>query len=212
MVSRHSAFYSPLLAGIAGSFFKDEGFEPTYAVVPMGRTVAQYIASDDIDVTVGGIGELERAGARQATANGSLRANQSTRRISHRRARAVPTFQWDKLLSGGFMFVHGGQPSDAGVRRTADGPVQADGVDGGDTEQMLSGFRSGRGDWFHEQAPYPNSSSTGVAQVVASVGEVIGPVAFSSVRFQRMAHTSRSEAVHARIPEGTRVGKQRNRC
>jgi len=28
MVSRHSAFYSPLLAGIVGPFFKDAGFEP----------------------------------------------------------------------------------------------------------------------------------------------------------------------------------------
>jgi len=59
---------------------------------------------------------------------------------------------------------------------------KADGVDGGDTEQMLSGFRSGRGDWFHEQAPYPQQLEyEGVALVVASVGEVIGPVAFSSV-------------------------------
>ena len=27
MVSRHSAFYSPLLAGIAAGFFKDAGLE-----------------------------------------------------------------------------------------------------------------------------------------------------------------------------------------
>ena len=50
MVSRHSAFYSPLLAGIAAGFFKDEGFTPTYAVAPTGKTVAEFIATGEIDV------------------------------------------------------------------------------------------------------------------------------------------------------------------
>ncbi len=98
---------------------------------------------------------------------------------------ASSDFTWDKLLSGRFMFVHGGQPQAmlayAMHLRGVD-LSKAKGLDGGDTEQMLSAFRTGQGDWFHEQAPYPQQLEyEGVAQVVASVGEVIGPVAFSSV-------------------------------
>ena len=36
MVSRHSAFYSPLIATIAGGFLEKEGLSGTYSVVPKG--------------------------------------------------------------------------------------------------------------------------------------------------------------------------------
>jgi len=187
MVSRHSAFYSPLLAAITRGFFKDEGFEPTYAVVPMGRTVAQYIASGDIDVAQSAVSAswtaLEQG--RQPPMVHFAQINQRDGFLIAARG-AGSEFQWDKLLSGRFMFVHGGQPEAmlayAMHLRGVD-LSRVDGVDGGgDTEHMLSAFRSGQGDWFHEQAPYPQQLEyEGVAQVVASVGEVIGPVAFSSV-------------------------------
>jgi NitT/TauT family transport system substrate-binding protein len=186
MVSRHSAFYSPLLAAITRDFFKDEGFEPTYAVVPMGRTVAQYIASGDMDVVQSAVSAswtaLEQG--RHPPMVHFAQINQRDGFLIAARG-AGSDFQWDKLLSGRFMFVHGGQPEAmlayAMHLRGVD-LSRADGVDGGDTEQMLSGFRSGQGAWFHEQAPYPQQLEyEGVAQVVASVGEVIGPVAFSSV-------------------------------
>ena len=186
MVSRHSAFYSPLLAAITRGFFKDEGFEPTYAVVPMGRTVAQYIASGDIDVAQSAVSAswtaLEQG--RQPPMVHFAQINQRDGFLIAARGTGSD-FQWDKLLSGRFMFVHGGQPEAmlayAMHLRGVD-LSRADGVDGGDTEQMLSGFRGGQGEWFHEQAPYPQQLEyEGVAQVVASVGEVIGPVAFSSV-------------------------------
>jgi NitT/TauT family transport system substrate-binding protein len=186
MVSRHSAFYSPLLAAIAAGFFKDEGFESTYAVVPMGRTVAQYIASGNIDVVQSAVSAswtaLEQG--RQPPLVHFAQINQRDGFLIAARG-AGTDFQWDKLLSGKFMFVHGGQPEAMlayamhlrGVELS-----EAKGLDGGDTGQMLSAFRAGQADWFHEQAPYPQQLEyEGVAQVVASVGEVIGPVAFSSV-------------------------------
>jgi len=186
MVSRHSAFYSPLLGAIAGGFFKDEGFESTYAVVPMGRTVAQYVASGDIDVAQSAVTAswtaLEQG--RQPPLVHFAQINQRDGFLIAARG-AGSGFQWDKLLSGSFMFVHGGQPEAmltyAMHLRGLD-LSKAKGLDGGDTGQMLNAFRAGQGDWFHEQAPYPQQLEyEGVAQVVASVGEVIGPVAFSSV-------------------------------
>jgi NitT/TauT family transport system substrate-binding protein len=50
------------------------------------------------------------------------------------------------------------------------------------TEEMLSAFRGGEAAWFHEQGPYPQQlEHEGIAHIMASVGEAIGPVAFSSV-------------------------------
>ena len=50
MASRHSAFYSPLLGAIAGGFLQEEGFEPVYAPLPPGKTVAQLLVAGEIDV------------------------------------------------------------------------------------------------------------------------------------------------------------------
>ena len=36
--TRFSAFYSPLIAAIAGGFLKDEGFAPKYTVSPPGKS------------------------------------------------------------------------------------------------------------------------------------------------------------------------------
>jgi NitT/TauT family transport system substrate-binding protein len=186
MVSRHSAFYSPLLAGIAGGFFKDEGFEPTYAVAPAGKTVAQFVASREIDVAQSAVSAnwtaLEQG--RQPPMVHFAQINQRDGFLIAGR-HPEPTFRWDRLLTGTFMFVHGGQPQAMlayamhlrGVELS-----QASGVNRGGTEQMLDAFRTGEAAWFHEQAPYPQQlENEGVARIVASVGEVIGPVAFSSV-------------------------------
>jgi NitT/TauT family transport system substrate-binding protein len=186
MVSRHSAFYSPVLAGVTAGFFKDEGFEPTYAVAPAGRTVAQLIASGEIDVAQSAVSAswtaLEQG--RQPPMLHFAQVNQRDGFLIAGRS-ADPGFEWDRLLAGGFMFVHGGQPQAMlayamHLRGVDLSDTQA--IDRGGTERMLSAFRAGEADWFHEQGPYPQQlEHEGVAHVVASVGEVIGPVAFSSV-------------------------------
>ena len=102
---------------------------------------------------------------------------------------ADPDFQWSKLLTGGLMFVHGGQPQ-AMLRyalhlRGVD-LEKVPGINRGSTKDMLTAFRAGEGAWFHEQGPYPQQlEHEGSARVVASVGEVIGPVAFSSLAAKR---------------------------
>jgi NitT/TauT family transport system substrate-binding protein len=59
-------------------------------------------------------------------------------------------------------------------------------INRGSTKDMLTAFRAGEGAWFHEQGPYPQQlEHEGSARVVASVGEVIGPVAFSSLAAKR---------------------------
>jgi len=186
MVSRHSAFYSPLLAAIAGGFLKDEGFEPSYAVAPPGRTVAQFIASGDIDLAQSAVSASWTAlqQGRQPPMLHFAQINQRDGFLIAGRGADIG-FQWNKLLSGKFMFVHGGQPQAMlayALHLRGVDLAEVKGLDRGSSDQMLGAFRSGEGDWFHEQAPYPQQlEHEGVARIVASVGEVIGPVAFSSV-------------------------------
>jgi NitT/TauT family transport system substrate-binding protein len=98
-------------------------------------------------------------------------------------------FSWEKLLSGPFMFVHGGQPQAmlayAMYKRGVDlTKVQA--VNAGASETMMAAWRTGQGAYFHEQGPYPQQlQHEGVAHIVASVGEALGPVAFSSLTATR---------------------------
>jgi len=50
MVFRHSTFYSPLIAAIAGGFLKKEGLAGTYSVLPAGASIIDEVASGRVDV------------------------------------------------------------------------------------------------------------------------------------------------------------------
>jgi len=100
-----------------------------------------------------------------------------------------PAFSWGKLLSGGFMFVHGGQPQAMlayVMHKQGVDLAQAKAVNAGATANMMAAWRQGQGDYFHEQGPYPQQlEHEQVAHIVASVGEALGPVAFSSLTATR---------------------------
>jgi NitT/TauT family transport system substrate-binding protein len=52
--------------------------------------------------------------------------------------------------------------------------------------QMDHAFRAGEGDYIHQQGPAPQQlEHDGVGHIVASVGEAIGPCAFSSLAATR---------------------------
>jgi NitT/TauT family transport system substrate-binding protein len=97
----------------------------------------------------------------------------------------LPTFDWSRLTSGKFMFAHGGQPQAMlayALHKKGLSLDKTSGVDAGDPQHSLAAFRSGQCDWYHEQAPYPQQLQyERRAEIVASVGEAIGPVAFSSL-------------------------------
>ncbi len=190
MVSRHAAFYSPVIGAIAGGFLAREGFEPTYAVAGPGKTVAQAIAAGEADVVQSAVSYnwsvLEQG--REAPMVSFAQVNQRDGFFIAARSADAP-FDWAGLKQGGLLFVHGGQPQ-AMLRyalhlRGVDLNEVA-GIDRGATASMLAAFRNGEGAWFHEQGPYPQQlEHEGRARVVASVGEVIGPVSFSTLAARR---------------------------
>lgn len=186
MVYRHSAFYSPILGGIAKGFFAREGFEPTYTVMPPERSVGEMIASGEIHVSQAAVSAswpyLEKGERPPFVHFGQI--NQRDGFLIASRG-PDPDFRWEKLTAGGFLFVHGGQPQAMlryALHKKGVDLAKAGGLNAGDTGQMMAAWRAGRGAWFHEQAPYPQQlEHEGCARIVASVGEAIGPVAFSSL-------------------------------
>src|SRR5438876_12049512 len=50
MVYRHSVFYSPLIAAIAGEFLKDEGLGAVYFQKPAGRNLYEMFRQGEIDI------------------------------------------------------------------------------------------------------------------------------------------------------------------
>jgi NitT/TauT family transport system substrate-binding protein len=186
MVSRHSAFYSPLIATLARGFLAQEGFQATYALSPPGTTVFAEIANGRIDVAqsaVSGSWSFLEKGQKPPVAHFAQINRRDGFLISARRPE--PDFTWDRLTTGSFMFVHGGQPQAMLAYAMKRKGVDLDSVralNRGGTEGMLKAFRAEEGDFFHEQAPAPQQLEIeGHAHVVASVGEVIGEVAFSSL-------------------------------
>jgi len=99
-----------------------------------------------------------------------------------------PAFSWDRLKGRRVLVDHGGQPlamfKYACHKRGLDfASITAVNVP---SDQMDAAFRKGEGDYIHQQGPAPQQLEHDRAgHVVASVGQAIGPVAFSSLAATR---------------------------
>ena len=110
MASRHSAFYSPLLASVR--FLRDEGHDAPYAVLGPGQQT--YVADSRRSsryCAIRRVVELEGAGARGRADARPFRANQSARRLLSGGAREPdPAFEWKKLEGRTLVADQGDQP------------------------------------------------------------------------------------------------------
>ena len=187
--TRFSAFYSPLIATIAGGFLKAEGFEPKHSIAPPGKSAIEGLVDGTVRVAQSapsqGFGPLEK-GQRPPVMH-FAQINEKDGFFLTGRA-ADPSFTWDKLKGTRVLVDHGGQPlamfKYACHRRGLDfAAITAVDLP---SAQMDQAFRKGDGDYIHQQGPAPQQlEHDGVGHVVASVGEAIGPVAFSSLAATR---------------------------
>jgi len=62
--TRFSAFYSPLIATIAGGFLKDEGLQPKHSIAPVGKSAIDGVVAGTVHVCQSapsqGFGPLEK--------------------------------------------------------------------------------------------------------------------------------------------------------
>jgi NitT/TauT family transport system substrate-binding protein len=187
--TRFSAFYSPLIATIAGGFLQEEGLEPTHSVAPVGKSAIAGLLDGSVHVAQSapsqGFTPLEQG--QQPPAVHFAQVNEKDGFfITARRPDA--NFTWDKLKSGSILVDHGVQPlamfKYACFKQGLD-LKSLDIVDAG-MATMDQAFRDGSGDYIHQQGPAPQQlEHDGVGHVVASLGDAIGPLAFSSLAATR---------------------------
>ncbi len=188
--TRFSAFYSPLIATMAGGFLKAEGLEPKHAVSAPGKTAVASLLDGSAHVAQSApsqaFGALEQR--KPAPALHFAQINEKDGFFLTGRS-PDPAFSWDKLKGRKVVIDHGGQPMAmfkyACFKQGLDfAAIQA--VDAGSTDKMIAAFRAGEGDFIHLQGPAPQQlEHDKVGHVVASVGDAIGPCAFSSLAATR---------------------------
>jgi NitT/TauT family transport system substrate-binding protein len=183
--TRFSAFYSPLIATIAGGFLKDEGFEPKHSVAPAGKSSIEGLLDGTVQVGQSapsqGFGPLEKG--QKPPAVHFAQINEMDGFFLTGRA-ADPAFTWDKLRGKRVLVDHGGQPLAMFKYACHKRGLDFKAITAVDlpSAKMDGAFRGGDGDYIHQQGPAPQQlEHDGVGHVVASVGEAIGPVAFSSL-------------------------------
>ncbi len=187
--TRFSAFYTPLIATIAGGFLKEEGFQPKHSVAPPGKSAIEALLNGTAHVVQSapsqGFGPLEKGQSPPAVHFAQI--NEKDGFFLAARA-PDPAFTWGRLQGKRVLVDHGGQPlamfKYACHRRGPDySAIHVLNVPGG---QMDHAFRKGDGDYIHQQGPAPQQlEHDGVGHVVTSVGEAIGPCAFSSLAATR---------------------------
>ena len=187
--TRFSAFYSPLIATIAGGFLKEEGLQPKHSNAPVGKSAIDGVVAGTVHVCQSapsqGFGPLEKG--QMPAAVHFAQINEKDGFFLTGRA-ADPEFGWDKLKGKQVLVDHGGQPlamfkyacHTRGLDYKAINAVDVP------SAQMDGAFRKGQGDYIHQQGPAPQQlEHDGAGHVVASVGEAIGPCAFSSLAATR---------------------------
>jgi NitT/TauT family transport system substrate-binding protein len=187
--TRFSAFYSPLIATIAGGFLTEEGLTPRHSVAPAGKSAIEGVVAGTVHVCQSapsqGFGPLEKGQPPPAVHFAQI--NEMDGFFLTGRA-AEPGFTWDRLKGKRVLVDHGGQPLAmfryACHKRGLDyATIVAVNVT---SERMDEAFRRGDGDYVHQQGPAPQQlEHDRVGHVVASVGQAIGPVAFSSLAATR---------------------------
>jgi NitT/TauT family transport system substrate-binding protein len=186
MALRHSAFYTPLLITISGGFLKAEGLEAEYSVATPHRSVPDALRKGEAHLAQSAVAtsfaDLERGEpidifhfAQINRLDGFFIAGRQ----------AESDFNWKALEGREILVDHLFQP--LAMFRYALHKLGVDEsrvkiVDAGSVEEMDRAFRDGSGDYVHLQGPYPQQlAKDGVGQLLASVGEVVGPLAFSSL-------------------------------
>jgi len=190
MVTRHSAFYTPLLVTIGGGFLAAEGIEAEFSIAESPRDVLAGVHGGTVQVAQSAVsanfGALERGKRSPLVHFAQINERDGFAIVAREPDEA---FAWSTLTGRRLLADHGRQPlamlkfalHKEGVDFDA-----IDAVDAGDVQAMAQAFRGGQGDYVHLQGPWAQELvAEGVGHVVAWPGQSIGPVAFSSLAASR---------------------------
>jgi len=186
MALRHSAFYAPFLVTMSGGYLENLGLTYNYTVQTPDNTITDAIRS----------GKADLAQSAVATSFATLEAGEECdivhfAQINERDGffiasrEADENFNWGKLAGRDVLVDHLFQPLamlSYGLHKQGIDMDTLNVIDAGDVTQMDHAFREGKGDYIHQQGPAPQQlEKDGLAHVVGAVGDLVGPVAFSSI-------------------------------
>jgi NitT/TauT family transport system substrate-binding protein len=186
MVSRHSAFYSPLIATIAAGFLERQGIQAEYSILGKGQRSAALIRDGAVDIMQSAVSSNWKP-MDQGEAPLPVHFAQINRRDGFFLVARDPdpAFAWKTLEGRELLADHAPQPLvmlKYAARHNGVEWARIGAVDAGTPEEMARAFRGGRGSYVHLQSPAAHQlEHEGVGHVVASVGASMPPVAFSSL-------------------------------
>ena len=185
--SRHAVFYSPLLALINGDFLTNEGLRGIYHYPKDNINVYSKINSGEIDVAQSAVSVTWNYFEKNITLTIKHFALINSRDGFFIISKNDSSFKWIDLYTKPFYYVRGGQPQAMlsyalnkknidilKIPLVSENPLS--------TSLMYSRYKEENNAFFHEQGSYPHQLNIeGHGKIVASIGEIIGPVAFSSL-------------------------------
>ena len=185
-----SAFYSPLIVTMAGGFLKREGLEFEWSVSPSGVPAVAAIMDGSAQVVQSAPSQAFNAIA-QGESDYPLHFAQINEMdgffISGREAGAG--FSWHQLEGAEVVMFGGGQPNAMfryACHRAGIDYDKIRAITPGGADEIDRAFRAGEGQYVQQQGPYPQQlEAEGVGSIVARVGPLIGPCAFSSLAAAR---------------------------
>ena len=182
---RHAAFYTPLIGTLAGGFLKQEGLDGQYLVRQPDRKPLEMLQSGEVDIAQSAVSS-SWARIEKGLTDLPLHFAQINQRDGFWiTARERSSFEWKQLEGKTLLADHGPQPL-AMLRYAADRQkvdwTEVRLINAGSPSEMDGAFRSGQGDFVHQQGPAPQQlERDGVGTVVASVGQAMPAVSFSTL-------------------------------
>jgi NitT/TauT family transport system substrate-binding protein len=190
MVYRHSVFYSPLIATIAGGFLEDEGLSAAYFQKPPQRNQYDMFRDGEIDIMQAAVStswDPLSKGKRDIPVHFAQINQRDGFFLAARPGSGA--FEWKQLEGATLLGDHAQQPFAMlkyGLHLKGVDLKRVHFVNAGSPEAMEKAFRAGQGDFVHLQGPAPQQlEKDGIGMVVASMGEAVPPVAFSSLMATR---------------------------
>ena len=186
IASRHSVFYSPLIAAIAAGFLERQGLSAEYGILQKGQRSSDLIregAADIMQSAVSSNWKPIEAGETPLPVHFAQINQRDGFFLVARRPGAA--FAWKDLEGSTLIADHGMQPLAMlkyAAKTNAVDWSRIQFVDAASPEEMQRAFRHGRGDYIHLQAPASHQLEfENQGRVVVSVGASMPPVAFSSL-------------------------------
>jgi NitT/TauT family transport system substrate-binding protein len=186
IVSRHSIFYSPLIASFTAGFLERHGVLAEYGTLAKGQRSSVLIRDGVVDIMQSAVSSNWKP-MEQGESPLPVHFAQINQRDGFFLVAREPdaAFEWSKLSGQAVLADHAAQPLvmlKYAARTNGVEWARVVAIDAGTPQEMVRAFRQGRGDYVHLQSPAAHQlECDGVGHVVASVGESMPPVAFSSL-------------------------------